>query len=315
MKYFEKKNIYIISYHYIKEKNNNDLCLLNYLDFSKFKNQINHFKKHFKILDNEEFCHIIKTKKIPNFVCILLTFDDGYKDHYKYAYPVLSENNISGIFYTPINSLLRKSILEVNKVQLLLSKKNPKKLIQIISKKLEKFDLNLTDLINKNFRKFKKYDSEDVMIIKSLLNNKYYKLLEDNIRSELLDNLFEEAFKMNEVQLMNEMYLSEKDLIEMDRMNMSFGIHGVSHTRLPLLSEKNIKWEINQSINTFKKLNIRTDFLSLCYPNGSFNDNVLKVIEETKIKFSCTTNIGSINYNNITNIHVLPRIDTNEIKI
>lgn len=39
-------NIYIIMYHYIKEKKNNNFANLNYLEFKEFRRQINFLKKN-----------------------------------------------------------------------------------------------------------------------------------------------------------------------------------------------------------------------------------------------------------------------------
>ena len=41
---------------------------------------------------------------------MLLTFDDGYLDHFKYVLPLLSKEKISGCFYPPIQ-ILKKKIL------------------------------------------------------------------------------------------------------------------------------------------------------------------------------------------------------------
>ena len=81
-------------YHYVREIKNSNYPNLKGLEFNQFKKQIDYFKKNFNILNNDDFSDILVNKKIPNKKSILLTFDDGYKDHYNY---VKSENNF--IYY------------------------------------------------------------------------------------------------------------------------------------------------------------------------------------------------------------------------
>ena len=76
-------------YHYVREEKNNKLKHLNFLNFKKFKDQINFFLKKFSIVNYEDFYDILKNKKIYNKPPLVLTFDDGYIDHYEYVFPYL----------------------------------------------------------------------------------------------------------------------------------------------------------------------------------------------------------------------------------
>ena len=126
-------NIYVVMYHYVREKNNNNFPNLNVLEFKEFRRQIKYFKKNFNILDNNQFCEILNSKKIPKKKSILLTFDDGYFDHYHYVYPELFKNKISGLFYPTVDTIEKNVLLDVNKIQLVLEKeKNRDKLLKNI---------------------------------------------------------------------------------------------------------------------------------------------------------------------------------------
>jgi peptidoglycan/xylan/chitin deacetylase (PgdA/CDA1 family) len=68
---------------------------------SQFRRQIEWLKRKFRILSEEELIHILLTKKFPGATCVLITFDDGYRDNYTLAYPVLKELNVPAIFFVP----------------------------------------------------------------------------------------------------------------------------------------------------------------------------------------------------------------------
>ena len=81
--------INIVMYHYVREIKNSKYPNLKGLEFKNFKNQINFFLRNFNILSDDDFKEILSNKKIPSKPSIILTFDDGYIDHYKYVYPYL----------------------------------------------------------------------------------------------------------------------------------------------------------------------------------------------------------------------------------
>ena len=80
-------------YHYVRPKKSNNYFPA--LELSDFKKQITYFQKIGRIINNEEFVEIINNNKFESKPNFLLTFDDGYKDHYDYVYPYLKKRNIS----------------------------------------------------------------------------------------------------------------------------------------------------------------------------------------------------------------------------
>ena len=83
-------------YHYVRPYEKN--IYFPSLNFENFKTQINFFQKTGRIIDNEEFVYLLNNKRFndePNF---LLTFDDGYLDHYNFVYPFLKKKKLLVIF-------------------------------------------------------------------------------------------------------------------------------------------------------------------------------------------------------------------------
>ena len=75
-------SINIIMYHYVRPIKNSQYPKLKGLELNKFYSQIQYLKKRCNILSHNEIFEVLKSKKIPKKPSILLTFDDGYKDHY-----------------------------------------------------------------------------------------------------------------------------------------------------------------------------------------------------------------------------------------
>ena len=80
------KNIYIVMYHYVRNIKKSKYPNLKGLEFSDFRKQIIYFKK---ILTYYQIINLLRYLILEKFQkkSILLTFDDGYRDHFEYVFP------------------------------------------------------------------------------------------------------------------------------------------------------------------------------------------------------------------------------------
>jgi hypothetical protein len=200
-------------YHYVREIKKSKFPNLKGLEFSEFKKQINFFKEKFYLLNQNSFMEIIKSKKIPKKPCILLTFDDGYHDHYKYVFPYLVKKKISGIFYPCIASIKQKRILDVNMVHFILEKENnKKKIIDLINFYLFKFyNSNLNNYNLNKIELHSRYDDKLTILIKRLLQN----FLPEKIRTKILTNIFHDIVDIDKLNFCKELYLNKEQIKEM----------------------------------------------------------------------------------------------------
>jgi hypothetical protein len=112
--------------------------------------------------------------KLPNSP-LLLTFDDGLKDHYDFVFPLLDELGIQGSFFPPAKAIQNNQVLDVNKIQFILAAFEDKnQLIMDIYSEMDKFREEYS-LRNKNYYENKisnvkyRYDTKEVIFINGLL--------------------------------------------------------------------------------------------------------------------------------------------------
>jgi peptidoglycan/xylan/chitin deacetylase (PgdA/CDA1 family) len=72
----------IIMYHYVRPYSDNYPFFKN-LDLKNFSKQLDYFDKKYGFLSKKDYQESIKTG-IPK-KGVVLTFDDGFKDHYEYV--------------------------------------------------------------------------------------------------------------------------------------------------------------------------------------------------------------------------------------
>ena len=303
-------NIYIVMYHYVRNIKKSDYPNLNGLEFSDFKKQILFFKKNFNLLSNDQFIEIINSKKLPKKKSILLTFDDGYLDHYQYVYPFLKKHNLSANFYPSIMCIKNKKVLDVNKVHFILEKeKNKEKILSLIFLYIKKY-LNKTPeqiKINK-INLTSRYDDKKTILIKRLLQNH----IPLPFREKIVNKLFGDIVNISEKEFSEKLYMNKKHIQELYKNNFTIGSHGYNHYWWGKLNEDEQEIEIKKSINYLKKIKVFDKNFSVCFPYGSYNLQTLNLLNKYKIKFALTTKVGKVNNKNLANVFELPRFDTND---
>ena len=307
-----KNNIYIVMYHYVRNVKKSKYPNLKGLEFTEFKKQISFFKKNFNFLSNSQFVEILNSKKIPKKKSILLTFDDGYRDHYEYVFPFLKKQDLSAVFYPPIMCIRNKAVLDVNKIHFILAKEeNRDKILDLIF-------LYVKKILNKNphqigiekINLLSRYDDKKTILIKRLLQNH----LPLPYRKKIVDKIFKHIVNYSEEEFSKILYMNNNNIQELYKNNFSIGTHGYNHYWWEKINKNEQEIEIKKSINYFKKIKVFDKNFSVCYPYGSYNLQTLNLLKKYKIKFALTTRVGSVNKKNIKNVYELPRFDTNDFK-
>ena len=297
-------------YHYVREVKHSNYPNLKALELNEFKKQISFFKKNFNFIDQNNLEEIISSKKIPNKPSILLTFDDGLIDHYKYVFPILLKNKISGCFYPSIRALKQNEVLEVNKIQFILEKeKDRKKILSEIEANLIKLSGEKLEKFYNKIKQWSRFDDKDTFFIKQLLQH----LLNTKIRNKITNKLFQKTVNREEKDFASKLYMSSKNIKEMYLNKMFIGLHGSDHLWLKYLNKNEQEREIKNSLSFFSKIGIKNN-ISMAYPYGSYNKITLNLLKKYKIKFAFTTKPGSINSNNLMKRYLFPRYDTNDFK-
>ena len=118
-KYYFKK----ILTHFFDYKSNNNICLIYHSIYSnnkilindihtvrenEFIKQINYLNQNYKIVKYDKVNHYPKKKEI------VISFDDGYKDTFLTAYPLLKKKNIPFIIFVTIKNILSNNTKYMN---------------------------------------------------------------------------------------------------------------------------------------------------------------------------------------------------------
>lgn len=304
-------NLSIVMYHYVRDLKKSRYPKIKGLDLNLFRQQIEFLKQNFNIISIENVIDSIdRNIKLPDN-SIVLSFDDGYIDHYVNVFPILMENRIEGFFSMPAKILNEKKLLDVNKIHFILASSSISKLIMSIFKKLNyyrgsEFNIPSNDELYKSLAVANRFDNKDVIFLKRLLQVE----LPERLRGIITNELFKEYISLNEETFVNELYMSYDQVKFMKKMGMNFGIHGYDHYWLEKLPKKDMKNDIKKALDFFKDIVNHKNWV-MCYPYGSYNNDVIQYIRENGCKLGLTTNVG-VSIVNEENRYKLFRLDTND---
>lgn len=301
----------IVMYHYVRPIAESQYPNIKGLEFALFKEQIQYFKDNFNVVTMQQVIDCLNDKLDMPKNAILLTFDDGYIDHYDYVFPILKKYGMQGSFFVPSAILEYGKVLDVNKIHFIMASLEIEKLLPRVLSIIESyrkigFDIEQDDVLFDKLAKANRWDSKEVVFVKKLLQS----YLQEDIRGEIVDRLFAEIVDVSEEEFSKRLYMNLEQIREMKEAGMFFGIHGEKHYWLNELSIKKMQEDINHSKSYFSEV-LDEDYLVMNYPYGGYNDNVLNYVRKIGFKLGFSVEVGQADLKK-DNPLILPRLDTND---
>jgi peptidoglycan/xylan/chitin deacetylase (PgdA/CDA1 family) len=230
---------------------------------SEFEWQVDIIKRHFNPITLIELTNLInQKKKIPNNT-IVLTIDDGYKNFYDIAYPILKKYNVPATFFVATGFINKELWLWPDQLKWLI-KSNENKPCCIMFKDY-KFTIE------------GKYQSDWQKI------NDFCLSITDTEKHECI--IF--IAKQLSIELPTkapDLYApcSWIELDEMEKQGIEIGGHTITHPSLPQVTDdaaideiKGCLTEINRKLGNKER--------TFCYPNGSpkdYNERIKLITKE-----------------------------------
>ena len=256
-----------------------------YIEPETFNMHIDYLKKHFKIVPfSRLFSYISDRSMLSKYPICVITFDDGWYDFYKNAYPILIAQKVPATVFLPtrfIGTCNRFWTDEVSNIFVQRNKYSENKRTKstnVIVNKLTTLTGSTNNIIESAISILKNHGDDEILNILTELKNVIG--VEDSISKRAFLN-WEEVGKMAESGL------------------VTFGSHTNNHKMLTYLDDNDIYEELTQSKNKLISENIVSpSFIPFSYPNGNYDKRVVKLVEEAGYHVAVTTENG---WNHISN--------------
>lgn len=275
-------NLTAVMYHYVRDVSKTNFPGIKAISIEKFERQLDYLQKNYYIISWLDLRDFLQDKRVlPAHACIL-TFDDGFKDHYINVFPRLRERNISGLFF-PVARGPEDGLVMIHLLQLLIAKTGETEFRDLFLSGLvegEKEQFNeacrqfaeehpMTKFGESAFRIFRKAITYMPQTAYSILKKMFARLIG------------------NDVSFAKEFYLQDEEIKKMISGGMYFGGHGTDHFRFSKIFSGNQEAEIKGSARFLEKFSSPPWVFS--YPHGDYNDLSYGLLERNNFIAAFTT--------------------------
>ncbi len=208
---------------------------------------------------------------------LVLTFDDGYRDNYEMAFPILKRKGLPAAFFPVTDHIGNDRVLwDCEIVKILYN-----------HKKIRKIKIN-GEVVSRNNMQSRRF------FILRVINK--LRLLNKEAREKALVLLKEDTGCRVDYDFSNDKCMDWEQLKKMSSGGMEVGSHGLTHTSLANMPFEDAVREIIKSKEAIEN-NLGTACLHFAFPFGSrqdYNQNLIDCVKKAGFK-SCLLNIHGYN--------------------
>jgi peptidoglycan/xylan/chitin deacetylase (PgdA/CDA1 family) len=263
--------VVILLYHRISPDQDN-LFFTEPVSPQSFEKQLEDLSRTYELLSLDKLaCYIQQRKTLPK-KALVITMDDGYKDNYLYAYPILKKYHAPATIFLATGHIGTERLFWYNKVQ---------------------YIIHATCLVEADvdgLGKFRLQSRENKLKASSIVVERL-KRMPEREKNSLVDRLANALGVNIPDDLGREFVLSWDEVKEMSSDGIAFGAHTVSHPILTNLPLEQAKWEIAQSKKDIEE-RLRQPVTAFAYPNGGhrdFNTQIANLVKESGFLCAVTT--------------------------
>jgi len=303
----------IVMYHYVRDPERSRYPGINALRRSEFEFQLEYLRREYSLVSMADLRRALHEGESLPPDAAHLTFDDGLLDHYTTVFPMLSERGIPASFFPPADPVLDDIVLNVHKIHFVLAcVPDVETLLESAFARLdayrERYDLQSNEAYYRELAEPGRWDPEEVVFVKRLLQRD----LGFEVRSAIVDDLFEEHVDVTEEVLSGELYVDPDQLGVMIDAGMYVGGHGATHRWLGTLPPSEQRAEIGATVEFLATLGAPTDGWTMCYPYGSYDRTTLEILETAGCAAGLTTEFDEAVVSP-DNALTLQRLDTTDL--
>lgn len=292
----------VVMYHYVRDLKRSRYPRIKGRELCDFRAQLRYLVRNYRIISAEQ---LLSSEPLPSNAA-LLTFDDGFSDHYLNVFPLLDEAGVQGLFFPPAMPIMEERVLDVHKIHFILAAVDDVKPI------LE----HIRVVVGAEFVTYyeqhaqaSRFDPAPIIFIKRMLQV----VLPEEQRAAIVHSLFREFVTTDESAFAAELYMSPEQLTCMHRNGMYIGSHGYRHLWMGRLTSEDQTIEIDRSLDFLRSLGVNTRGWIMSYPYGDSTDCLISILKSKGCAAAFNTKVGIAEARQ--SLFHLPRLDTNDLPL
>jgi len=227
----------------------------------EFEKQVKYLKTNYDCIDFSALSEILRGNLKFRGNALIITFDDGYKDNYEYAYPILKEHGVPATIFIATEFIDKRRLFWWDKVAYMV-KQFQGNLFNINGYRFE-----LKNLLGGKVGVFPKekgrHSSSRENVIDEILM--ILKNLEDDERRNTIEHLAEELKVSIPQHIAETSLMTWNQIREISNNGIEIGSHTVSHPVLHKIPHKQLIYELKESKRRLEE-EIGKEIIAFSYP-------------------------------------------------
>ncbi len=265
----DSAQLIILNYHRVLPQD--DPFAVDAISVRDFQKQVKMICKNFRMMSLTEAVKSLREGKMDRY-SVCLTFDDGYRDNYDHAFPVLAHYDVPATIFLTTDFINEPKLLWHDHV--LLAFKNSSR-TQFNYKELDLNALSLESTVERRTVAFR--------VLEKL------KAFSPSERDALIDSIKDHLAVKESTK--ERLMLRWSEIAEMAASGISFGAHTQTHPILSTLNDAEVHDEILGSKQAIEH-HLGSKVTSFAYPNGRSGDydhRAIKILKSTGFECAVTT--------------------------
>ena len=263
-----KSQVAIIVYHRVADLMEAPFSLRP-VETQQFEKQIRYLCKSFEILSLKELITLVLNRRSLPTKGVIITFDDGYRDNYLHAYPILKKYHVPATIFLTTGHIGTTEPFWWDRIGYAIFKTGLRELEVNSSKR---FSLSSA--------------SERRQAINIICEEA--KRLEEKEKERFISKFVQTCGVDIPTDLGDKLILGWDEVMEMKENGVSFGAHGVTHASLTKVSPERALYEIIESKKVIES-KLGQPVFAFCYPYGHFNASTIQLVKESGFLCGVTT--------------------------
>ena len=268
-----QRNVQILVYHRVRQSPDS---FLPSTPLASFEKQMECLARRFRVLNLVEAVEALARGDVPDNA-VVITFDDGYRDNFDLAYPILTALSLDATIFLTTGVIGTHRLLWHDRVFRAFNETGESTLREFIPR------TEVAGLENPA----QKQSSLDRVL-------GYLKSLGPDQRDRRIDEL-EDRLGVEGSDPPTRLMLSWEEVRQMQRDGVSFGAHTVTHPTLTRVPLDRAAWEIVESKRQLEQ-RLQTEVKAFAYPNGrrgDFDASTKQILREAGFTCAVTTMFGA----------------------
>jgi len=279
----------IVTYHRFSEKGDAATT-----SARVFREQMDYLASRYRVVPLSTLVeHLESDSDLPPGLAAI-TIDDGYRDAYEIAFPILHERKMPATLFVVTDFLDQKTWIWTDKLRFLIAKTRSPRLRITIHERSFEFHLS---------GRASRLEAAEII-------NAYLKTLKDEDKNEAIRRMASSLrVEMPDSPAREYDSITWEQAREMDRAGIEIESHTASHPILTKVDDERLRAELGRSRARLEvMLGKRADLF--CYPNGDYDARVSRAVKQAG--YRCAVSIETGLNENRCDLFALRRVHTEQ---